>query len=351
MSGIAHHYFLDDRPEASVPATRLRNILDSLQRDQRLSALALNYLEQQGFLALMGLARGEIAYEAFSKVAAAEQAERRRVAEAQVLADQAAQLVEQADQAAREASRAADYAAARDARERDPKYIARLESRRLRARYGLDQFIEMPLFARLMDILRHIDDGNRLTDQDVLWLKTDGRDCFSESLKSAFHEREATFFAAEYIRTRDPWNAVNASGHYRRCDEPGNAHDLLTSIPPDRHAAPKLKSAILTTHGGVMRDLGRSDEALELGAQAHALTPKDFRPCTLLGAVHIEVGNLQAGWEWYRRAEERGASERSIDHELRGIFLRAGIARREEIRSFLLREDPARYEWVRGRGH
>ena len=39
-------------------------------------------------------------------------------------------------------------------------------------RYGLDRFIEQDCFAQLMDILRRIDGGNRLTDEDVVWLTT-----------------------------------------------------------------------------------------------------------------------------------------------------------------------------------
>jgi hypothetical protein len=124
------------------------------------------------------------------------------------------------------------------------------------------------------------------------------------------------------------------------------AQTLLASIPFDPQAKPKLNSAICTTHGGVMRDLGRLDDALDLGGRAHVLTPKDFRPCTLLGAVNIELGHLGIGWEWYRKAEERGASARSIDHDLRSIFFRANQARRDEIRAFLLRADAIRYVWV-----
>ncbi len=95
-----------------------------------------------------------------------------------------------------------------------------------------------------------------------------------------------------------------------------------------------------------MRDLKRSDEALHFGIEAHALTPGNFRPCTLLGAVNFEMGNYEAGKDWYAKATERGASERSIDYDLRGIFIRAEKNKREEIRAFLLREDPVRYRWV-----
>ena len=95
-----------------------------------------------------------------------------------------------------------------------------------------------------------------------------------------------------------------------------------------------------------MRDLKRLDDALSLGNQAHALTPNDFRPCTLLGAVNFELGHYDIARDWYTKAIERGATERTIDYDLRGIFLRADPARREEIKAFLLREDPVRYRWV-----
>ncbi len=343
---LAHRYFVNDLPSANIPATRLRNILDNLQQGVQLSVSALNYMKQQGLVALEQFARNAITYEGFCGIAGPEQATRIQVAEA-------ARLAREADRDAREAVRAAAYNRerlladrARLARETDPMYIAELKSQQLRMRYGLDQFIKVPFLGRLMDILSRIDGGNRLTDDDVWWLKTEGRDYYKEKLQAAFHEREAEYFAAEYSRTSDPWNAVNASSHYRKCDQAEKANDLLTSIPSERQTSRKLKSAICTTHGGVKRDLGNLQEALNLGGQAHSLTPRDFRPCTLLGAVNIELGNLDIGWEWYRKAKERGASEHSIDHDLRGIFLRADNARRENIKSFLLREDPVRYAWV-----
>lgn len=52
-----------------------------------------------------------------------------------------------------------------------------------------------------------------------------------------------------------------------------------------------------------MRDLRRLDEAKALASEAHQLTSSDYRPCTLLGAVHIELGELPTGHEWYAKAE------------------------------------------------
>lgn len=343
---LADHYFVSDLPGSTIPASRLRDILVKLQGGRSLTTNGFNYLRQQGLTALGELARGEITYAAFREAAAAEQTKRTQIAEAERQAKNASMVARAAEQKAREAEYWAQQEAARLARESDPKYIARMKNRALRARYGIEVFIEQKHFPRLMSILRRIDDGSRLSDDDVLWLTTEGQDYYAEDLQAAFHEREAEFYANEYRRTSDPWNAVNASGHFRKCKQARKAENLLTSIPLERQNVPKLKSAIATTHGGVMRDLKCLDDALRLGNQAHALTPKDFRPCTLLGAVNFELGHYDIARDWYAKAIERGATERSIDYDLRGIFLRADPAKREEIKAFLLREDPARYRWV-----
>lgn len=351
---LASKYFVTDLPGAIIPATRLHNILKNLDQGCPLPLGALTYLQQQGLFALRQLSAGEISYETFCKTAVKEHAQREQSAEAERQKEEMARLRRVEEEKAQAAIRNAKYERDRQRadeerrqRESDPKYIAKMKNQELRIRYGLDQFIEKEFFARLMDILHRLDGGNRLSDEDILWLTTEGENYFTEILQAAFHEREAEFYTDEYKQTSYPWNAVNASGHYRKCNQAKKAHDLLSSIPAGRSKAPKLNSAICTTHGGVMRDLNRFDEALKFGSQAHDLTPKDFHPCTLLGAVNFEVGNYDIGRYWYIKATERGASERSIDYDLRGIFLRADKAKREEIRAFLLREDSERYKWVR----
>lgn len=343
---LAKKYFVTDLPGAFIPATRLNNILENLEQGRPLPLEAVIYLQQQGLVNLSRLAQGEITYEAFHKSASQERSTREHALKIERQKEEAARLRIIEEAKAREAIRQADYERERKKRESDPKYIAKIKNQQLRQRYGLDQFIKPEFFARLMDILHRFDVGNRLSDEDILWLTTKGKDYYTEILQIAFHEREAEFYMAEYKRTNDLWCAVNASGHYRKCNQSRNAHELLNSIPGTRKIAPKLHSAIYTTHGGVMRDLSRFDDALKFGSQAHVLTPKDFRPCTLLGAVNIEMGNYSAGSEWYEKAEELGASKRSIDYDLRGILLRADNDKREKLKAFLLREDPERYKWV-----
>lgn len=345
-SEIAGKYFLSDVQGATVPASRLSTILRNLDQGKAISAIALEYLRQEGYFALLSLAEGQSTYEDFAKAAVIEREMREAGTAATKQKEEAERLRTIAEAAAREAARTAECERQRQIRENDPKYVAKMKNLRLRARYGLDQFIEKESFNRLMGILHRIDGGGRFSDEDVLWLTTEGSDYYSDELRSEYHSREAVFFVSEFARTRDPWNAVNASGHFRKCDGAGAAHELLEGVSPDSLRSPKLKSAVRTTHGGVMRDLGRFEEALRYGTEAHAITERDFRPCTLLGAVNFELGNYETARDWYAKAAERGASERSIDDELRGIYMRADKSKKEEIRAFLIREDPLRYKWA-----
>ena len=74
---------------------------------------------------------------------------------------------------------------------------------------------------------------------------------------------------------------------------------------------------------------------------------KSFHPCTLLGAVNYEIGNLTEGNVWFQKAEKRGASTGSVDHELRSIYKRADKKKKENLRHHLLQLDPHRYSWVK----
>ncbi|MBM9616026.1 hypothetical protein JWJ90_17290 [Desulfobulbus rhabdoformis] len=208
-------------------------------------------------------------------------------------------------------------------------------------------FIEEDCFPKVMDILRRVDRGTRLSEKDIVWLSTKGKEYYTIELREEYHRIEAEFYACEFKKSKDPWSAVNASSHYRKCGRAKIADSMLTAIALSKLKNSRLKSAVCTTHGGVRRDLREYDDALRLGDQAHRLTPKDFRPCTLLGAVNIEIGNYDLGQAWYKKAVELGASEKSVDDDLRSIFMRADKIKQEEMRNHLLRIDPVRYSWVR----
>lgn len=343
---LADTYFVNDLPSAITPSTTLNDILNKIEQGSSLSLIAVKYLQKQKLLALIRYADGEVTYEKFSELAVDERTAREQ---ATLLQKQ----IEEKDAEERDAASGAKIALYFKHRaeeqlclESSPKYIAKLKNQQLRTRYGLDQFIDQQLFAKLMQILQRIDVGGRFADDDVIWLATEGKSYYTDILKTTYHEREAQFHASEYNQTNDPWCAVNASKHYRKASQAIKAHNLLTTIPKISHGDSKLESAISTTHGGVMRDLNRFEEAMEFANKAHILTPKDFRPCTLLGAINFEIGNYEVGHDWYLKASERGASERSIDNDLRSIYKRADKSKREKLKAFLLRVDSIKHNWL-----
>jgi hypothetical protein len=344
--GLAVYYCVDDLPGAHIPATRLSGILERLQQGLTLSKITLKYLESQGLLALHRHASGGSTSDEFHRDAKVEQVQRKKEARALRVA---AELERQEKEAARQAQMklAQEKAkAAQQALEQDPKYIAKIRNKKLRARYNLDRFIERDCFAPLMDILRRVDAGKRLSEKDILWLSTDGKEYFSDSLRAAYHQIEAEFYSNQFKVNQDIWMAVNASSHYRKCDKAKVADVLLNTINIEAKKSPKLRSAFFTTYGGVKRDLDRKDEAIRLGEKAHGLMNKDFRPCTLIGAVYMETGHCILGQQWYDKAVERGASEQAIDSELRSIYMRADNTTKKAMRTHLLQVDPERYRWT-----
>jgi len=345
LDDIARHFCVSDIPGATIPSTRLSKVLDSIYLGRPLTAMSQDYLLEQKLTGLHQLATGQITYETYLAVATQARKEREQAAETERQIKEAARLAQEAEWEAKYKRQCEAAEAARIARESDPKYIAKMESQALRRKYRME-YIDQPLYLRMMDILKRIDSGNRLSDDDFVWLDTAAKMHFTEELRQAYHLREAEFFADEFRRTQGPRKAINASGHYRKCGRPEVALELLDSVPAGRLKDPKTKSAMCTTRGGVMRDLGRLNDARQLGEQGHELKPQDFRPCTLLGAVHMELDNFEEARDWYAKAEARDATERSIDAELRAIFQRADQAKREAIKAFLLAEDPNRYRWV-----
>jgi hypothetical protein len=317
---IARYFHLEHIAAAVSPP--MRDLLAALFQGRPLTEHEFAFLSQNAPPHLFQLAFGKLTIESYIPIA--------KTAEAEALAHKA---------------RKEAIEAARIAREKDPEYIAMIQTQALYKKYEIS-LTDESLRPRMTKLLQQIDAGNRLPNEEWMWLSTAAKKHFTVELRNAYHRLEADFHADQYRRTQDPWNVINASKHYRKCAQPKTAIELIDSVPHDRLKQPKVRSAIFTTHGGVMRDLGQRSVAIELGETAHALMPKDYRPCTLLGAVHMELQHFDKGHEWYEKARERGAPEQGIDSELRSIFQQLDLAGREAMKNFLVAEDSHRYQWV-----
>ncbi|TNH95371.1 hypothetical protein [Aeromonas sobria] len=344
---LAKYYSVDDLTSATTGGGRLNNLLLSVSKGLPLSILSQQYLESKGLNALLGFLTGVLSKEEFYRRALLEREQRIAMAIKRQLELEAIKIAEQKAAALRYETLQAQYKAERIKRESDPKFIARRKNQDLRRKFGVDVFVEEDHFKQLMQILRTLDAKSRLSELDSIWLKVEGRDYQTDEIWHAYHRIEADFYIAEYKRTSDPWQAVNASAHLRKCAAAASAVELLSAIPAKHQEHAKLKSAIRTTHGGALRDLGKRTDALKMGAEAHALQPNNFRPCTLLGALNIELGNIEEGHNWYLMAEARGANRDSIEYELRSLLLRMSEEKRKAAIAELLKIAPREYDWLR----
>ena len=335
---LAKFYLLEDLPGATQLGARLNGILLKIDAGEQVTALQRQFLATTGLHALVTLVDGKTTLGEFRATAEQEQAARIEEAAVKALKD-AAELAERTE------ARAAAVKATFAAMENDPALRRKREAKQLRQRFGVG-YIESEDYPRAMALLRQVANGQRLKVDDLAWLKTEADYCWTDELQRAWHALEAAALTKAWESSGDPWNAVNASGHWRKAGEPERALRLTDAALAKVGSNPKIRSALATTRGGAMRDLRRFDEAKALASEAHELTSSDYRPCTLLGAVHIELGDLPAGHEWYAKAESLGAPRHAIDHELRGLLMRSSSQEQQRIREYLLRQDPERFAWL-----
>ncbi len=345
---LATRYFVEDLDAAVTAGSRLHKILEARAGNQSCAESDVAYLHECELHSLAQLIKDEVSWGLFKQGAAVERD--RRVALVRAAEADARRARKEAQRLKLEAFERKRQlrleAAAQEAARIFEEWGKREKERVLLAKYGVAQPIRTEDQVRLMQVLGRLDADVQLEGADVAWLLAKNDRYRLKGVLAAYHRREADVCIVEFKRTNDAWQAVNASGHLRKCDAAKEADVLLAALNPDRMKQPKLHSAVLTTHGGAMRDLGNLVEAQAMGEKAHALQPRNFRPCTLLGAVHIQQSNYELGDEWYRKAEARGASSGSIKAEIQALLKGMTGKMRESAINELRRIDPDRYGWL-----
>ncbi len=338
---LAERYFLEDLPGATQLGARLNGILLKIDAGEQVTALQRQFLAMTGLHSLITLADGKATLGEFRSAAEQEQAARIEEAAVKALKD-AAELSERAE------AKAAAVKATFAAMAKDPVLRRKREAKDLRRRFGLG-YVDDEHYGRVIGLLKQVEKGQRLRTEDVAWLRAEAEYCWTDELQKAWHCLEAQALTEAWERTGDAWNAVNASGHWRKAGDAERALSLTEKALARTSLPSKLRSALATTRGGAMRDLHQLEEAEALGRQAHSLTPGDYRPCTLLGALLLERGDLAGGHDWYAKAEQLGASRKVIDQDLRSLLVRLPSQERQRICDYLIAQDPERFAWLLGR--
>ena len=357
MRKDAVFYCVDHIESSMIPHSMLHKIIQKLKTKQNdsLTLPEKAYLVRQNLNALHSLVEGKISFNQYKKevvndrIKHQEQLEAERLRLEKLRELELIQLKKQQEKLAQE--RKVREQAERERRkklESDPKYIERQKEKNLIKKYDIYLYdIVDKHRSKLINILKLLDNNQRLSEQDAIWLNSEGRHFFTDELKIKFHRVEADFYLNEYKTTKLHWHAINASSQLRKAKASKEAEKFLENTEISLNKNKKLLSAYFTTLGGVKRDIRKVDTAIECGVKAHENNSQDYRPCTLLGAIYMENHEYTLGHDWYSKARDRGAPEKSINADLRSILLKLDKSKRVEMIASLLKKDPYLYSWLK----
>ena len=357
MKKDAVFYCVDHIESSMIPHSILHKIIQKLKTKQNdsLTLPEKAYLVRQNLNALYSLVEGKISFNQYKKEVVNDrikhkehlEAERLRLEKVREL--ELIELKKQQEKLAQE--RKIREQAERERRkklESDPKYIEKQKEKNLIKKYDIYSYdILSKHRSKLVNILKLLDNNQRLSEQDAIWLNSEGREFFTDEVKIKFHRVEADFYINEYKTTKLHWHAINASSQLRKAKASKEAETFLENTEIVLNKNKKLLSAYFTTLGGVKRDIRKVDTAIECGVKAHENNSQDYRPCTLLGAIYMENHEYTLGHDWYSKARDRGAPEKSINADLRSILLKLDKSKRVEMIANLLKKDPYLYGWLK----
>lgn len=221
----------------------------------------------------------------------------------------------------------------------------------LKRKYDLEHREDKPE-SRLYPILEKMEKNERLSDDDQVWLEAENW-CrhYSNGESKIFlfhHSREASFYEAEFRRTKNFRNLLEASSHWRKAKQAEKALEQTSDLATIRGLKEKnLKAALLTTRGGALRDLGQLGDSEKFALEAKAVNPNKHYPYTLLGALCYDTRRYDEGDTWFEEAVKRGAKAKDQDAEIKRILKRKKGKDRQEMVEHLLAKDPQRFAWVK----
>jgi len=299
LLNLCQQYFLDPLKSDLLIPSRLKDIIKKYEEKQRLSKFEEVYIHEYMLRSLSGFLPD------FQKKIR-HKVELERVAEEKI----------------RQEKLRLEAIEKQKLLESDPVYIAKQKEKALLKKYDINEYLSGASPTELSEILNKLENETRLSQDEAVWLNTIGKKFFTAKVRHKFHRLEANYYLQEYAKnTKNIWNAINKDK--------------------------KLLSAYFTTLGGVRRDLRKVNVAIDNASKAHNLTPDNYRPCTLLGAIYMETYQYTLGHEWYEKASERGATNQSINADLKSIISKMDKAKRNEMIEHLLKLDPHAYSWLK----
>ena len=339
MRKDAVFYCVDHIESSMIPYSMLHKIIQKLKMKQNdsLTLPEKAYLVRQNLNALHSLVEGKISFNQYKKEVVNDRIKHQESLEAERLRLEKIKELE-----------LIQLKKQQEKLESDPKYVARQKEKNLIKKYDIYLYGNADKHrSNLINILKLLDNNQRLSEQDAIWLNSEGRRFFTDKVKIKFHRIEADFYINGYKATQSHWDAINASSQLRKAKASQEAEKFLENTKISLSKNKKLLSAYFTTLGGVKRDIKKVDTAIECGVKAHENNSQNYRPCTLLGAIYMENHEYSSGHDWYSKARDRGAPEKSINDDLRSILSKLDKSKRIKMIASLLKKDPYLYSWLK----
>lgn len=216
------------------------------------------------------------------------------------------------------------------------KEQSRLEPLMEKFAVRLDELIDRRGLSPLVSILEGLERNDLPDDNALSWL---------EQNKSFRLLAWSYYLLAK--NKGDKWMGVKACKFWRLADLPQKAIDysekLLLSVGNDT----RLRSALLTTRGAALRDVGNLEMSKECALGAVEVSPNSFHPFNLLGGISYDEGEPAVGDNYFAEAVRLGATPMNQEFEIRRSVERAEGETRARIIEHLLRKDSTKYAWAR----
>lgn len=213
-------------------------------------------------------------------------------------------------------------------------------------------YIEPQQFTTLMSILKKLYNKKRINEEEKIFLLTE-KDENEESyfhydnISIQYHLIEGTYYLNAYKKNKNIWKLINSSSHLRKAKKLHEVKKHLETVDRRLLSSLKIESAYLTTYGAINRDLGNLSQALELAHTAHSKQEKDYRPCTLLGAIYFDLENIEKGQEWFAKAQNLGADEDLFFSEIKNIYLKASKEYKIKLKNYFEYENKKIFNWIK----
>lgn len=191
--------------------------------------------------------------------------------------------------------------------------------------------------SRLFDLRKKLYSSQQIDDNDLCWLEANGN--YNE-LGDYYFQCYRNF--PKTVGYKDAWFLSKASKYYRKANKPEKALEITEKMPIDNKQA---LAAVLTSRGGVFKDLERLEDAKECAEKAIRIFPT-YHPYLLLGAVNIEQKKYDEAFNAFDKATELGAAEKLSNLEIQRVITIKTYNEKINIIKYLIKRDPVKYKWV-----